>query len=277
MRRDYARCSRQTRALLDQAAASGAKPDYAAVLLHLISLERLGEREAAFRNAIELLQPVGDPWQQALMMLAIGRGNVDSMLGDIGEIKDEDAARKLWQFSFCLGAQYVSRHDWPQAHAVYQRMLLGQDVPPVSCLEMMLSVIEYNYLSSGSAGSTFDEAIVQLNSKGAQERNPSEQLKLALQAFSEAQKALGAQHPAYITAVYNVAAAYMNLQQYPEAEPYLKDAVSLRRIVFGNDSDAVVDGLKSLGMLYGRTGDRQKAGECYAEALEILERMRNAH
>jgi tetratricopeptide (TPR) repeat protein len=64
----------------------------------------------------------------------------------------------------------------------------------------------------------------------------------------------------------------MNLGRFTEAEPYLKKSVVLNRAAWGEQDRQVVDALKLLGALYTRLGNRQRAGECYAEALEIMEK-----
>src|SRR5690242_1122554 len=110
MRRDYESCGRQTLDLLNKAMKDGAKPDFDAVLLHVISLERLGKGDMAFENAAGVYKALGDQWHQDLMMLAIGRGDPGRLFDAIGTKKDQETTKKLWQFYFCFGAQFVSRH-----------------------------------------------------------------------------------------------------------------------------------------------------------------------
>lgn len=269
MRRDYERCADRSVAYLKAALDANTRPEFEAALVFVISLERMGRNELAFNNAAGLYKQFA-PWERDLMMLAIGRGRPDEMLNSIGSSRDDAAAKKMWQLNYCFGAQSVSRHKWDDARKAFQVMLEGR-VQPVSCMETVLTVVEYNYLVHGSALSEFDKPIVDLNLEAAKTADPAQALIIARRAHAEAQKALGKQHPAYITTVNNLAALHMKLGRFAEAEPYLKDTIALRRAARGDDDDEVVNDLNMLGALYTKLGKREQAGACYAEALKIVE------
>jgi hypothetical protein len=167
MRRNYLKCANESTHLLRTAMENGLALDFEAVLLNVISLERLAKRERAFQHAAAFKDRLSDSWQQAIMMLAIRRGRPEELLHAIGEKRDDEAARRMWQLAFCFGAQFVSGHKCGEARKIYHHMLTSS-VPPISCMEMVLLVVDYNYICYGSALSEFDKPIVELNIKCSQ-------------------------------------------------------------------------------------------------------------
>jgi tetratricopeptide (TPR) repeat protein len=270
MRRDYENCSAKASDMLMASFMEETAPDFDALLLCLISFERLGNFDYALKMAKEFYNRLPDEWHQQLMALSIGRGEPDKLLDMVGDKRDEAAAVKMWQIDFCLAAQYVSRHRWDKAREILQSALTS-GVTPVSCMAMVLCVIEYNYIYHGSALSEFDKPIVELNVKASETEDMKTALEIAHRAYDEANLALGRQHPARSTATFNLAAIYLKSGRFAEAEPYLKESVALYKEACGANDPNVIDKLNTLGALYKRLGKDDLAGECYAEALELSE------
>jgi len=270
MRRDYETCSAKTNDMLIASFTAETEPDFDALLLCLISFERLGKFDYALKLANEFYNRLPDVWHQRLMALSIARGDPNKLLDLVGTQRDEAAAVKMWQIDFCMAAQYVSRHRWREARDILQGALTS-GVTPVSCMAMVLCVIEYNYIFHGSALSEFDKPIVELNVKASETEDLKAALEIARRAYDEANRELGRQHPARSTATFNLAALYLKSGRFAEAEPYLKESVALYKEACGAKDPNVIDKLNTLGALYKRLGKDDLAGQCYAEALELSE------
>ena len=260
MRRDYELCaqlSSQLLASLDQRPLLELDPIY----LNIISLERLGLWDEAFERAKEVYDRLPSLWERRLMMLCLGRGNLEEMLAEIGQQPDQATAKKLWQVHYCVGASLVSRHKWGMARQFFQSML-NSAVTPVQCIEITMMVVDYNYLVHGSSLSDYDKELVELNLRCAAATEPDERLELAQQALKVARRDVGKQHPAYLASLNNLAAAWVLLGELITAEPLFRELLAAQRQACGEDDPEVAHTLELLAALYTRLGDHQRAREC---------------
>ena len=85
------------------------------------------------------------------------------------------------------------------------------------------------------------------------------------------QELLGDRHPNVATSLNNLAGLYQSQGKYEEAEPLLKQALSLSQELLGDRHPDVASSLNNLAMLYHSQGRSETAESLYVRALQIAE------
>ena len=83
-------------------------------------------------------------------------------------------------------------------------------------------------------------------------------------------KALGEEHPKFVTSFNNLAGVYESAGRYKEAEPLYKQAMEIRRKTIGEEPPDFAVGCNNLAGLYASTGRYEEAELLFTQALEIL-------
>jgi len=82
-------------------------------------------------------------------------------------------------------------------------------------------------------------------------------------------QSLGAKHPEYAAALYNLGLTYLNIGDYFRAEPLLQSSLSIFEENYGPDYFQLADVLNTLGALYDNIGSYDEAEEYYDRALRV--------
>jgi tetratricopeptide (TPR) repeat protein len=269
MRRDYETCASRAKALLDQSVT------FDAAQMLVICLMRLGKKDEAFLWAGNMAlheNLVGNRWEQTMLLLSAGKGDPVELAKEIPKTSDDAAARKAWQINYYYGSVLMAMKQFESAREIFLNAMLG--TKPISCLECALMAIDNNFLVSGSSGGEVDKPVEALNletQKLSGRDDAHGAMSAANRAFDLAQKTLGKDHPAYVTALHNVGASALTIGDYALATRRLQELVDLQRFRLGDRHEIVGQMLNLLAVAHERSGEKKKAAECYQEALEILD------
>jgi hypothetical protein len=266
--RDYRRCTHLAGALLEKKVAL--EPAH----LLLTSYLRLDHAKDADDYALRYMAALTDPWEQAMVGLTVGRGNLDRIFDDANS-----DLRRL-QLIYYFGAFQVSRHMHKEARETFGKYLLSS-MPPISCMELYLMGIENNYLTSGASGSDLDKPVIELNTRASQlfnEKKHAPAEEAAQQAYDLAGRTLGELHPAYLTALHNLGAIRHMTGQCAEARPLLEKHAELLRLAAGPEDPAYAGALVTLalnllkGRQPGQLLDLDRVESLLRQALEIQQK-----
>ncbi len=99
-----------------------------------------------------------------------------------------------------------------------------------------------------------------------------EAMTAGTKAAELAKQALGAQHPTYATALFNLAEVHAAKGAYPPAETLFKQALAIRKKAYGENNVDYATTLVNIAQVYASTGRYALAEPLYKESLAILKK-----
>ncbi len=119
--------------------------------------------------------------------------------------------------------------------------------------------------------SEIEQAVLQLNQRAAALLNAGQYqyaIYIAEQAVSLASQ-LGTKHPDYARSLNDLAVMYRSIGDYQKAAPLFREAMEIRRHVFGEQHPAYAHSLNNLAKLCAAMGDYRQAEPLCLEAVKI--------
>ncbi len=265
--RDYVRCSHLVGPVLEK---NGPNLERAHLLVTCFMRE--GYKDDADTYGLQYAVQLKDPWEQQLLLLAVGRVNQEKLMGYLD--KAESVQQRL-QFLYHWGAYLVTMRMHREARKNFDTFMLS-DMKPDPCLELYLLAVEYNYLNNGSSGTDIDKPVIELNKQVQELCSQNKHLQaseMAQRAYDLAKQTLGKQCPAYINSVNNMGVIQFLTGQYAEAKPLLEEHASLLRVAAGPEDPAYAEALISWGGACGKLGENEEAKKLFRQALEIQQKF----
>ena len=229
----------------------------------LHDLGRLDETEAAYLEAIRILERADAPEEHAVAL-----SNLSNLLYDRGDLAEAVAlGEKLLAVreelygpvhtavASTLGGQGVVLHElgrYDEAEAAYRRAveidrtLLGDEHPDLAIDLNNLGILLYDRGGLDAAEDAFDEAL---------------SIKRAVYP---------AGHPQIATTLKSLGFLYSDAGRPREAERRFLEALEIRRVALGADHPGVGEVLGGLARLYTEEGDHARAVPLYEETVRTL-------
>lgn len=266
--RDYLACAQKALALQETAA-----PELRRLLA--VSLERLGmTAELDTLTAADgrsVLFPLDDPWDNALMKLALGRESLENILPLAG-----DDARRC-QAHFYHACRLLTEGHTDAAREAFIKSYQAR--PAGELFEGVLAALELNRLLPPAAeepAAELQRALDPLYRRFAdlfEAGHYEEALGPVKEACALVRRHRGENHPEYASALNLLARTYQEARQYEAAEPLFRQVVDIRRAAQGEDHPDYASALENLGGVRLRQGNRAAAGQLARQALEIRRRV----
>ena len=229
----------------------------------LHDLSRFDEAEAAYREAVAILQ--GTDHRE---VLAQSLDNLAGLLYDRGQyeealaigtqglaIKEAVYGPVHTAVAVALGGQAVALHDLgrlEEAGAAYRRAieidreLLGEDHPDYAIDLNNYGTLLYDLRAYDEAEAVFDEALA---------------VKRA---------ALAPDHPQVATTLKSLGFLYSDMGRTEDAVRSFREAIAIRRAAYGDEHMGVAEATGGLARLYTTVGDHARAEPLYRETIATL-------
>lgn len=116
------------------------------------------------------------------------------------------------------------------------------------------------------------DSLIQVSRSLANQRDFGKALEVNAAAEKIALEKMGRQSVAYGSTTFNHGKVLYFMGNYPEAEKWYLDALSIRSSVLGKEHPAYAQSLNNLANLYWKIGNYEKAEPLHLEAIAIREK-----